>query len=227
MPNLSLISKITERIVKSHLNDHLSSSNLYNPNPSAYTKFHSTETTLLSLHFHLITAISHQQVSCLCLLDFSAAFDTIDHYILLHRLLSWFGIAWFKTYLTSHSFSVLASGFASPPYPLSCGIPKAFPWPYPFQHVYSPLSTLISSRSFNRHLNADDTQIFISFAPKTFATAITQLQDIISDISSWIIANLLSFNPSKTEFMLIDLPQQISKISNHSLSLPSKPRFHL
>ena len=83
--NLRLISKITERIIKSRLNKHLSSNSLYNPNQSAYTKYHSTETTLLSLHDHLIIAISHQQVSCLCLLDLSAAFDTIDHSILLHR----------------------------------------------------------------------------------------------------------------------------------------------
>ena len=59
------------------------------------------------------------------------------------------------------------------------------------------------------------------FAHKTFNTAITQLQDMISDISSWIIANLLSLNPSKTEYMLIGLPQQISKIFNPSISLPS------
>ena len=76
--NLSLISKITERKVKSRLNEHFSSNFLYKPNQSAYTKYHSTETTLLFLHDHLITAISHQQVSCLCLLDLSAAFDTLN-----------------------------------------------------------------------------------------------------------------------------------------------------
>ena len=86
--NLSLISKITERIVKSRLNEHLSSNSLYNPNQSVYTKYHSTETTIVSLNDHIITAISHQQVSCLYLLDLSAAFDTIDHSIILHRLSS-------------------------------------------------------------------------------------------------------------------------------------------
>ena len=84
----------------------------------------------------------------------------------------------------------------------------------------TPLTTLISSGSLNHHLYADDTQIFIPFAPK-FTTAITQLHDTISDISSWMTANFLSLNPSKTEFMLIGLRQQISKISNPSLSLPS------
>ena len=68
-----------------------------------------------------------------------------------------------------------------------------------FNMYTTPLSTLISSRSLN-HLYADATQIFISFVPKTFTTAITQLQDTISDISSWMIANLLSLNPSKQNF---------------------------
>ena len=85
----------------------------------------------------------------------------------------------------------------------------------------TPLSTLISSRSLNYHFYANNTQIFNFFAPKTFTTVITQLQDTISDISSWMTANLLSLNSSKTEFMLIDLPHHISKISNPSLSLHS------
>ena len=171
----------------------------------------------MSLHDHLITALSHQQVSCLCLLDLSAAFDIIDHSILRHRLSSWFGIAdsaitWFETYLISRSFSVLASGFESPPYPLSCGVPQGSVLDsILFNMFITPLSSLISSRSLNHHLYADDTQLFISFAPITFTTAITQLQDTISDISSWMTANLLSLNPSKTEFMLIGLPQQYLK----------------
>ena len=59
---------------------------------SAYTKFNSTETTLLAVHDHIIRAMSQQQVTGLCLLDLSAAFDTIDHTILLHastQILVW------------------------------------------------------------------------------------------------------------------------------------------
>ena len=104
--NLSFLSKLTERIVKARLTNHLSSNALLNSFQSAYTKFHSTESTLLAVTDHIIDAISQQKVTTLCLLDLSAAFDTIDHSILIERLTSWFGLSgtvlsWIKSYLTS------------------------------------------------------------------------------------------------------------------------------
>ena len=68
---------------------------------SAYTKFNSTETTLLAVHDHIIRAMSQQQVTGLCLLDLSAAFDTTDHSILLHclKILVW--IHWNCLFLDS------------------------------------------------------------------------------------------------------------------------------
>ena len=67
---------------------------MFNTFQSTYTKFHSTETALLSLHDDLIQAMDKQQVTSLTLLDLSAAFDIIDHYILILRRLSlWFGFS--------------------------------------------------------------------------------------------------------------------------------------
>jgi len=119
--NLSLISKIIERTVKVRLTDHLSSNNLLNPHQSAYCKHHSTETALLYIHDHLINAIGSQKLSiCLCLLDLSAAFDTIDHDILITCPSSWFGIHgsvlnWFKSYLSSRAFRVKCDNYRTFP----------------------------------------------------------------------------------------------------------------
>jgi len=60
--NFSVISKIIERVVKSRLIDHLTSSKLLNPHQSAYCKHHSTETALLYIHDHLINAVGSQKI---------------------------------------------------------------------------------------------------------------------------------------------------------------------
>ena len=106
--NMSLISKTIEPVVKSRLMDHLTSKSLLNSRQSAYCKLHSTETALLYIHDHLISSIGSrsQKVSCLCLLNLSAAFDTTDHDILITRFLSWFGI---KSAGSSHICHLAAS----------------------------------------------------------------------------------------------------------------------
>jgi len=160
--NLSFLSKLTERVVKDRLHKHMSSNSMYNAFQSAYTKFHSTETTLLSIHDHLTKAMDRQQVTGLTLLDLSAAFDTIDHSILLHRLSSWFGIcdqalAWFTSYLTTRSFAVSCADHASSPSPLSCGVPQgSVLGPILFIMYTTPLSSLISQMSACREQSQVD-----------------------------------------------------------------------
>ena len=67
----------------------------------------------------------------------------------------------------------------------------------------------------------NSTQLFISFVPKNFSSAINNFQCTITLISSWMSSNYLTLNLSKTEFLLIGLPQKTSKIVNPSLSLPT------
>jgi len=72
----------------------------------------------------------------------------------------------------------------------------------------TPLSTLVSFFSLNRHLYANDTQLFLSFHPSDFHSNISHLQNALQQISFWMTANLLTLNSSKTEFILIGLKQQ-------------------
>jgi Reverse transcriptase (RNA-dependent DNA polymerase) len=68
------------------------------------------------------------------------------------------------------------------------------------------------------HLYADDTQLFISVASDKLRGNVYFLESAIAEVSSWMSANLLTLNPSKTEFLLIGLPKQLSKIENPFLS---------
>ena len=172
--------------------------------------------------------MSQQKITALCLLDLSAAFDTIDHSILLHRLSSWFGfngkvLSWLKSYLSSRSFIVDINSSFSDQFPLHQGVPQgSVLGPLLFILYTSPLSTLISDSSVSHHLYADDTQLFISFAASEFSVNILHLQATIASVSNWMSSNLLSLNQGKTEFLLIGLPVQLSKVSDPTLLMPSQ-----
>ena len=230
--NLSLISKIIERVVKSRLSDHLTSNNLINPHQSGYCKHHSTETALLIIHDHLINAIGSRKISCLCLLDLSAAFDVTDHNILLTCLSSWSGIHgtalnWFRSYLSSHSFRVKCNNDFSSIHTCLCGVPQgSVLGPLLFVVYTTALSTLVSSLSLNHHLYADDTQLFPF--PLLSSTRLPLQHQSLTKCSttylSWMTANLLGLNSSKTEFLLIGLKQQLYKIQDCSLTATHSAR---
>ena len=102
--NLPFISKIIEKAVSEQLNQHLVTNNLRDPFQSAYSKAHSTETALLKVHNDITLALDQGNSAVLVMLDLSAAFDTIDHAILLNRQEHHYGLAgdvkdWVVSYL--------------------------------------------------------------------------------------------------------------------------------
>ena len=109
--NLCFIAKILEKLVLSQVSSYLNSHNVYNTCQSAYRPGHSTETALLKVVNDLFLSLNKGNISVLALLDFSSAFDTIDHTILVHRLHTDFGftdtvLQWFSSYLTDRTHYV-------------------------------------------------------------------------------------------------------------------------
>ena len=81
--NLSFISKLTDRVVLRRLIDHVSSGNLHEKFQSAYKPNHSTETALTRIQNDILMALDNKKGVVLVLFDLSAAFDTVDHTLLL------------------------------------------------------------------------------------------------------------------------------------------------
>ena len=105
--NLSFASKLTERAVFAQTHDHLITNKFYPKAQSAYCEFHSTETALLRVKNDILLNMNQRRVTLLVLLDLSAAFDTVDHTILLNRFSRDFGItgnvySWFESLSTQH-----------------------------------------------------------------------------------------------------------------------------
>ena len=141
-------------------------------------------------------------------------------------LSSWFGItstalSWIKSYLQNRSFFVNIDNSKSSSYQLLYGVPQgSVLGPLLFILYTTPLSTVISQSPVNHQLFADDTQLFLSFSAANFSLNITCLEQTISDVSNWMSSNFLSLNPSKTEFLLIGLPQQLKKLITPTIHLP-------
>ncbi len=84
--NLQFISKVTEKASALQICDHMDTKKLHYRMQSSYRPGHSTETALLKVQNDVYCAMDKEEVVLLLLLDLSAAFDTVDHSILLHRL---------------------------------------------------------------------------------------------------------------------------------------------
>ena len=109
------------------------------------------------------------KLSVLVLLDLSAAFDTIDHDILLHHLQHMFGIqgtvlSWFRFYLTKRFQNVSTHGIYSDQIVLCCGVPQdSILGPFLFILYTQPLASVILKHPVSDMLYADDTQVYKSF----------------------------------------------------------------
>lgn len=207
--NLSFISKVLEKVVASRLQSHIQMTNTSNLFQSAYKKLHSTETALLKVHNDIITAMDKGKVTALTLLDLSAAFDTIDHPILLDRLESWFGITglaldWVTSYLTDRYQQVKIDTILSTSAPIPFGVPQgSVLGPLLFTLYTTPLSSVINRQSIHHHLYADDSQLYISFSSSDSAESLKNLQACLASVQQWMLSNKLKLNPDKTEFLLI------------------------
>ena len=102
------VSKLLKKVVSDQLQTYKDQNKLNKPLESAYKKNHSTHTALLRVFNDILIKKDNKQVVFLTLLDLSAAFDTVDHDILLSRLNNCFGIKsqahdWIKSYLTERN----------------------------------------------------------------------------------------------------------------------------
>ena len=127
--NLLFIGKIVERVVLRQLNEHMSKNLLHCPQQSAYKKGHSTETLLVRITNDLLMATDERSATVVMLLDLSAAFDTVDHDLLLKILENEIGLkgkvlTWFESFLKGRSQRIRIGHITSDVIFIKFGVPQ-------------------------------------------------------------------------------------------------------
>ena len=207
--NLYFIAKIVEKPVLSQVSSYLNSHNLYNTCQSAYRPGHSTETALLKVVNDLFLSVNKGNISVLALLhllDFSSAFDTINHPILVHRRHTDFGftdtvLQWSSSYLTDRTHYVSLSNHCSAFAPVH--LLRVQLLALSFSPCILSLSAIIESHSIIHHSFADDLQLQMSAPPDKISELLQSMQSCMSDFKAWATANMLKLNDNKTELMLV------------------------
>uniref|UniRef100_A0A803SLJ1 Reverse transcriptase domain-containing protein n=1 Tax=Anolis carolinensis TaxID=28377 RepID=A0A803SLJ1_ANOCA len=205
--NLPFLGKVLERVVATQLQEFLDDTDFLDRSQSGFRPGHSTETALVALVDDLRRELDRGSVTLLVLLDISAAFDTIDHGILLGRL-SGMGLGgtvlqWLQSFLEGRSQMVKLGDTCSDPWPLTCGVPQgSILSPMLFNIYMKPLGEVIRSFGGCCHLYADDTQIHYSFPPDS-KEAPRVLNQCLAAVADWMRRNKLRINPDKTEALLV------------------------
>ena len=231
--NLSYISKVIEKVIAARLLQHMQEYGMLDKMQSAYRSGHSTETALLRVQNDVVRSVDKGQGVFLILLDLSAAFDTVDHGILLSFLEHHVGVKGtaldlFRSYLTCRTQCVAIESTLSELCELEYGVPQgSVLGPIKFCTYTLPLGAILRHHKVEYHIYADDTQLYCSFDMSSQVSVLERLAFCIKDIRSWMIQNKLKINEDKTEFLVIASPH--SKIARdiqleiaQSTILPSK-----
>ena len=209
------VSKIYEKIIYDQLYDYLNTHNLLTHCQSGFRSFHSTLTTLLEATNDWSVNIDNGMLNGVVFIDLKKAFDTIDHEILLLKLSNYgvdsTSLKLFESYLTNRSQKCKVNGELSNSSPLTCGIPQG--------SSLGPLLFLIYINDLPNCLDMAQPRMFADDTSVSYASAsLDEIQNVINselkNLNSWLIANRLSLNITKTEFMIIGSRQRMNATQN-------------
>ena len=232
---LPIFSKVLERAVFNQIIYYLSENNLLHPNHHAYRTDHNTTTALIQMYDAWMDSLNEGQISGVCLLDMSAAFDIVDHSLLLEKL-KLYGfqlecLDWIKSYLTDRTQCVSINGSLSRLLPVPTGVPQGSILGPVFYTIFTnELPELVHD-----HHDEDAQQAHSAWPPYNmkcmscgnvccFADDTTyscsdddpsSLSDKLSSkfkvLSDFLISNRLKLNDDKTHLMVLTTSQKRKK----------------
>ena len=197
----SHLIKIFEKVLRSHIVQHMNVNNLFNINQHGFRKGRSCLSQLLEQFDLILNILDDDANADVVYLDFSKAFDKVDHNIVLEKIKQ-LGITgnildWLKSFLTERYQTVIVNGVKSDPQKVLSGVPQG--------SVLGPLIFLILIGDIDKEI----LYCFVkSFADDTCATkAVKTLEDTellqkeLDKIYKWTIENNMELNDVKFELL--------------------------
>ena len=227
---LCTLSKLFEKVMYNRLLSYLNKNNFFYQKQFGFRKKHSTYMPLIILMDEISRALDSGKFAVGIFLDFSKAFDTVNHKILLAKL-AHYGIrdhahAWLSDYLNNRTQFVSYNNFKSTKRVIKCGVPQG--------SILGPLLFLIYVDDLARtckyakpFLFADDTNLL--HCGKNIINMKTEINTDLSTIAEWLKANRLSLNIKKTHFMLFTnkntTPVLNIQIDNNKINESKQTKF--
>ena len=216
---LPAFSKIAEKVAAKQMSIFLQEHKLLDKLQSAYRSSHSTTTALLSVSDDIFKALDNSEIALLTLLDYSKAFDTANHKLILAKL-KHFGfhedaLSWVTSYLSNRKQMVRTdsdSAWAT----IQNGVPQgSILGPLLFTVLVSDVSENITTGS--HHTYADDLQLLLTFKPEAAANAFETTNTVLNNIANYSSNNFLKLNTDKTKYIAIGSQRNLKNLSQQEL----------
>ena len=198
-------SKLIERAVHNQIVYHLDSYGLLDCRQHGFRKNHSTSTAIFTLVQYIYEKLDDRQYVGCIYVDYSKAFDTLDHVILCKKLET-FGLSknvvnWCRNYLQSREQMVKIDKHLSEPANLTYGVPQgSILGPLFFIMYVNDVITTFDENSPNIILYADDTAIY--YAHNQLEELEKQLAVGMKKLCDWCNLNKLTINFQKTKYTI-------------------------
>lgn len=207
---LPALSKILEKTIFDQIQEYLSVNNLLTKYQHAYRKGHSTCTALTQMSDDWYRDLDNKMICGAVLLDFTAAFDVIEHKLLLEKLVCYgfkpSAATWMESYLMDRSQRVFFNGSYSNSVLVESGIPQgSCLGPLMYSVFTNDLPQVL--RYANLSMYADDTTVYAS--AKTAEELTVILNRELSSIGKWVHENKMVLNLTKTKSIIFGSNQSL------------------
>ena len=217
---LPVPGKILEKLIHDHIMSFFDTNNILCNKQNGFRPNHSTTNSIVDLTNDIYKEINDKNVTLAAFIDLKKAFDTVNHKILLEKLL-YMGIrgkslAWIENYLTNRFQKTISNNILSKPGKIKCGVPQgSILGPLFFLVYINDIKNILGNVGYQ--LYADDTVIYCS--DKTYEGSQKKLQSVINKFISWCAKNALTINTKKSKIMAFGSKNKIKNFKNINIMI--------